>query len=220
MTPRLLAGVLLLGAAGCASDPEPATPPDRPATPTEAPAPEAEPDTTTAPDTASTARIPEVARPATRTDSFLVEGMPEPIDLRLVEVADVPLPFSTYLPEGWTDEVTASGEGTAVQFTMAEAASLSLFVPATATTEAEVVDLARAVADARGGAEAFDTDDPWVRAAFRFIGDTEVGTVRVGAHDGTFFSVTEAYPAEFGDGFAPRARLVLDHLRWADESGL
>lgn len=192
---RLLAFVLLLGASACASDPEPAMPPASTAAP-----------------------VPEADRPATRTDSFMVEGMAEPIDLRLVEVTDVPLPFSTYIPTDWEDEINASGEGTAVQFTMGEA-MMSLFVPAHATTEAEVTDLARAVADSRGGAEAYDAGAPW-RAAFSFAEGDAVGNVRVGEHDGTFFYVVEAHPIEYGDGFAPRVRLVLDNLRWADGSAL
>lgn len=202
---RLAGLCLLLGAAACAPDPEPAAPPGAPAL-------EAAPDTVEA-------GAPEAARPASVTDTLRVEGTPEPIDLRLVTYADVPLPFSTYLPEGWDDDVLGSGEGTAVRFTMGEA-SLSLFVPMHAATEADVTDLARAVADSRGGARPLEPPGAWARSAFAFAEGGRVGTVRVGAHGGTFFYVLEDYPVEYGDGFAPRARLVLDRLRWADGAGL
>jgi hypothetical protein len=160
-------------------------------------------------------------RPATTTATVRVEGMEEPISLRLARFPGVPLPFSTYLPEGWAAETASSGEGTAVRLTMGEPplqGFVSLFVPQGATAP-ETVALARSLAEGRGGAREPEGLPPWAEAGFAFASGAEVGTVWVGEHAGTPFYVLEAYPVEMGDGFAPRAALVLDRLRWLDTGG-
>jgi len=40
-----------------------------------------------------------------------------------------------------------------------------------------------------------------------------MGTVYIGESQGKAFRVTEHFPADFGDGFAPRASLILKHLQ-------
>lgn len=162
---------------------------------------------------------PTATRPETETATIQIEGMEEPIDLRLVTVGEVPLPFSTYIPADWTDQMLGSGEGTAVRMTMGEppyAGSVTIFVPSE-PNQGGVDALAEAVAESRGGAEPVEPGEPWVRTAYGF-GDPAVGgSVRVGEHDGTAFYVLTEYPIEMGDGFVPRAALVLDRLRWTDD---
>ena len=145
--------------------------------------------------------------------------MDEPIDLRLVTVEATPLPFSTYVPAGWTDEVLSSGEGTGARFVMGTPpleGAVHVFVPSEANQDA-ADELARVVAESHGGAEPLDDPEPWVRAGYRFGDPATGGSVRVGEHAGTTFYVLVQYPAEMADGFAPRAGLVLDRLRWADD---
>lgn len=157
-------------------------------------------------------------RPATATATINIEGMEEAIPLRLARFPDAPLPFSTYLPEGWDAETVASGEGTAVRLTMGEPpfqGLLTLFVPA-APNQGDVEGLARSLAESRGGARELEQLPAWASAGFSFQDGDEVGSVWTGEHAGTAFYILETYPIEMGDGFVPRASLVRDRLRWLD----
>ena len=163
------------------------------------------------------------ARPETDTATVSIEGMEESIDVRRVTIEDAPLPFSTYVPAGWSDETTGSGEGTAVRFATGEPdrqGAVTVFVPSPANRD-RIDELARAAAESGGVARPLEPVEPWVRSGYTFAGDAETGQVRVGEHAGVPFYVAERYPYELGDGFAPRAALVLERLRWADDgSGL
>ena len=159
------------------------------------------------------------SRPETATASIQIEGTEEAIDLRLVVVDDVPLPFSTYIPADWRDDVVGSGEGTAVRFTTGEPPDegvVTVFVPSE-PNRAGIEALARAVAESNGGAEPLAAPEPWVRAGYTFSDGARAGSVRVGERAGVPFYVLVQYPVEWGDRFAPRAALVLDRLRWADD---
>ena len=157
------------------------------------------------------------ARPATLRDTVRVEGVAQPVTLRLVTVEDVPLPFSTYVRDGWSHDVVSSGEGTAVQFTAGDGL-VSLFVPTEAGSEADVLPFAEAAAASRGAAEPLAVAGlpPWASAGYTFSGGDEAGRALVGQHGGTWFQVLVAYPIEIADGFVPGADVVLDRLRWTD----
>jgi hypothetical protein len=45
------------------------------------------------------------------------------------------------------------------------------------------------------------------------------GRACIGESNGRFFLVINAYPPEYGDGFAPRSELIREHVYWVD-SGL
>ena len=90
-----------------------------------------------------------------------------------------------------------------------------MFVPS-APNQDGVAGLARAAAESQGEAREIDAVEVGVSRAFAFSGPDGVGTVTVREHAGVPFYVLEAYPVELGDGFAPRAALVLDRLRWRD----
>ncbi len=159
-------------------------------------------------------------RPEAVRDTIQVEGMDQAVTLRLVSFPDVPLPFSTYVREGWRSGTVASGEGTAVRLTTGEPPRqglVSLFVPADAASEAEVAELAQASAESYGGARERDAAETWARRSWTFQDGDTVGSVRLGEHAGTFFYVLEAYPIDMGDGFAPAARVALDRLWWLDD---
>ena len=198
----LLALALLVG---CADGPDPAAgvPAERAAS-AGAAAPPLEPNAAPAP-----------ARPATAQESISIEGMEERIDLRLVTVDDVPLPFSTYVPADWSDETANSGEGAAVRFAMGEGV-VTVFMPSEPNRDG-IGEIARAVAESNGDARPLEPAQAWVRSGYTFGGNGQTGSVRVGEHAGLPFYVVEQYPYEMGDGFAPRAALVLNRLRWSDD---
>ena len=213
--PLLLVALAALTACARSPDPGPVPGPD-PAAASESPA-----DRPGTPLAVDRPREPLAAdRPETVQETISIEGVDEPITLRLATFPEAPLPFSTYVPDGWATDVVGSGEGTAVQLTSGEA-MLSLFVPTHTTSREGVVGIARAVAESRGGARPLAAVG-WGEGGFSFVGDPDgsgdaAGTVWVGEHAGTWFTVVETYPIEAADGFAPRARVVLDRLRWLDD---
>lgn len=194
-----LAAALAACADGPPAEPSPAV--DAPLGSAIAPPPDAEP--------------AQATRPETLRDTIQVEGTAEPVTLRLVTVEGVPLPFSTYVRDGWEHDVLASGEGTAVMFTAGDGL-VSVFVPAEAGAESDVLPLAEAVAASRGDARPLAALPAWAASGYAFASDTEAGRVLVGRHNETWFQVLVAYSIESADGFAPGADVVLDRLRWAD----
>ena len=190
----------------------------QPATTAATPAPEA--DSSPPADRAGAQRpIAPGSRPDSTTATIRIEGTDEPVDLRLVTVEDVPLPFSTYVPAGWTDDVLGSGEGTGARFAMGGSGAegvVTVFVPSE-PNRAGIEELARVVAESNGTARAMTDRPAWARAGYTFSGPAALGSVLVGEHAGVPFYILRTFPPDMGDGFAPRAALVLDRLRWADD---
>jgi hypothetical protein len=58
---------------------------------------------------------------------------------------------------------------------------------------------------------------PWAKERIDFEqnqGNKSImGTVYMGEHKGKAFRVTEHFPADYGDGFAPRASIILKELQ-------
>ncbi len=44
-----------------------------------------------------------------------------------------------------------------------------------------------------------------------------IGDVGLGERNGRWFHIVVQHPAEFSDGFAPRAQRILDEWRWQGE---
>ena len=193
-----LAAALALGACGTGEAPAPATPA------ASAPPPAAPP--------------PNATTDADGVDSVTVslEGMEEQIAVRAVRYPDLPAPFSTVVPAEWADEVSRDGDRTTVRFSTGgpPPATLSvLFVPS--GVEA-AIEAARATTLGTDDVRPLETAEPWVRFGRSFVAGGAAGSVRVGEHGGAAFVVRESVPFELGDGFYPRAALVLDRLRWLD----
>lgn len=200
----------LVLALGCA-EPEPPTPP-------------ASPDAPPGPADTAAAAVPvppaeSFALPATLTDTLVVEGDPQPVTLRLVRVDEGALPFATYIPEDLTPEAVASGEGQGHRFVMgnpadAHHASLRLFVPAEGRGLGDPEAYARSLAGEGVALEPMGDAAPWVEAGYRWHAAGRFGSVRAGTRNGRRFYVVEDVQEEMGDGFGPRAAMVLDHWLW------
>lgn len=191
-------------------------------------------------DTTATAAGAPASRPATRTDTLHIEGSAEPVTVTLFRPpAGFPLPFSTYVPPDMEAEVetaTAPQAGEAVRFLAAfggqrnDDAYVHLFVFPAGTVRRTAVAEARGYTASRGvpvsrGLERLDVTDaarrmPWALESYAFRyqdgGRWYLGSIGVGRHDGRFFQLIRHYPAEFGDGFGPRAGLIIRSWRWAD----
>jgi hypothetical protein len=172
-----------------------------------------------------------------RLDTLSIEGLAEPIALRLYRAPDgFPLRFAAYVP----GDLEAREEESAIRFTAhlggrtEPDAFLHVFVFPPGTDRRAAVASARGYKTGRGiavgqGLEpiADDLKPPnlqWAVRAFRFRyqsgGRWFGGVLGVGEHDGRFYQIVRHRPVEYGDGFAPRADLVLETWRWADGSPL
>ena len=201
---------------------------------------DADPDTPPAPAPDSTALEGPpsgAARPDSRTDTISIEGMAEPIELRLFRSpVDFPLPFTAYVPTAMRPEVEEAGARFVAAFggTVNTDAFVHLFVFPPGTDRQGAVDAARAYKTGPGvpvsqGLEpmAGETRTPpmdWAIEAYRFEyqsgGDWYGGTIGVGRHGDRFFQIIRHYPLEYVDGFPPRAGLILETWLWAAGSPL
>lgn len=176
--------------------------------------------------------------PATKEGTLSVEGAEERVALQqYASPESFALPFSTFIPDELTAEPLPSDEGDGVRFVARfggvrdENAKVQLVVHPAGTTEELAREVVRSVAESygpvRGSTEVEPTDRfPWAVAQFRFSGEgmgsnvPVVGAVGLGHHAGRWFHIVVQHPEEMGDGFPPRARIVLDQLRWADGTPL
>ena len=173
-------------------------------------------DTTAAPAQA----VPGAERPETRRDTIMLEGMPEPVTLRLFRTpGGFPLPFSTYFPEDMIAEVTPSGEEVRFVAAFGGQRNDSAFVAARVYPEGATEEEARARLRAALGGAVERASEPaygWGEEEYVRQGAGTVGRGVLGRHAGRLFHVVVRYPAEYGDGFGPRAGTILDEWRWGD----
>jgi hypothetical protein len=170
----------------------------------------------------------EPARASTVESFILVEGMREPMTYRLYRSPEsFPLGFETYLPADMAPGTVASGEAEAIRFVptfgdpLSEPGGLSITVPSGELSATEAQRLVREIAAGIGSVERVTGGGfTWALEEYRFRGETLVGSVALGRHEGRYFYVTAAYPAEMGDGFGPRAHRILGEWRWLNGSRL
>lgn len=178
-------------------------------------------------------------RPELLTDTLDIEGMPEPVELRLFEAPDgFPLPFSTY----HTTDMAASAdadEGTAhfvAEFggVRNEDAFVHVYVFPPETPWQEAVATARGYEAGRGipagrNVEpiAEGLDEPsleWAIESYRYRyqsgGQWYGGTVGVGMREARPFLILRHWPVEYVEGFNPRADFVTETWRWFDGTPL
>lgn len=196
----------------------------------------ADPDTDTGTDADARAGAD---RSDTRTDTVLIEGMAEPITLRLFRTpAGFPLPFSAYLPDDMAAAVDPD-ERTA-RFTAEfggarnDDAYMALVVFPAGTTRAEALAAARSYETGRGLPAGGDLDPVadtvvapdlvWASDGYRFRYESDderyAGSLGVGRRGDRFFMIVRHHPVEYGDGFGPRAHLITETWRWADGTPL
>jgi hypothetical protein len=172
------------------------------------------------------------ARPEQVTDTIRVEGMPEALRLVLLRSPDgFRPPFSTYVPADMRATVESTGDSAAVRVAaqfggIAEPnAYIHIRSYPPGQTLTQVQQNVRGFLRSREpwGDEAGPTDRPqWAQEAYAFSysgdrGVRYVGRAIIAHRNGRFFHVLTHYPAEFGDGFGPRAQAVLRHWRWEDD---
>lgn len=154
----------------------------------------------------------------TKQDTLKIEGMDRAVELQLYRSpADWPLRFYTYLPSGIEASRGSSGEGETLHFNMNEAV-LSLFVFPEGVTKSQAQPLAM---EALGTDAVQACDNNWGDWQWGCYYATDaperVARIYMGEQGGRFFYFLLRYPAEYGDGFAPRAALILENLKMGEE---
>lgn len=186
------------------------------------------------PSDTDTVRVDTSRRPAsaadtgavhTRQDTLIIEGEEEPVTLRRYEsAADFPLSFSTYYPEGMRAQRVRRGVGETVRFmkTMPgtpDPASVELHLYPAGTTVDEGRRLVRT--KAHGFGEVQEAHEySWSEAGYSFQGSQYMGHVALGEREGIVFYIMTSMPPEAGDGFSPRADVILEEWEWASGESL
>jgi hypothetical protein len=164
-------------------------------------------------------------QPATKTATIYIEGEKTPITLKLYE--DYKPLFTTYFPQqDFIAEGVSSGEGTGVKFIVNfdssknENAYIRVFFPNGVKTieqlEAFVNSKSGLIASNkwRVSSRSSNVSYPWAKEKIDFRqGQEIIGTIYLGEQNGKVFYVINHYPAEYADGFAPRADLILQNLK-------
>lgn len=138
------------------------------------------------------------ARPDSKRDSIQIEGNHEGFTASLVKPT-TDLAFSTYLPKDMIFESSSSGEGEGFFFYTNFAgrrndnAFMLVFILPQGSSQADAQRLADAFVSSRKKS-------------------TQVARVRLGSVQNRQFYVADTYPAEYGDGFGPRAAYI--HKQW------
>lgn len=180
--------------------------------------------------------LPE--RPAARTATLTIEGMAEPIELRLFRAPeDFALPFTAYVPADLSPEVE---DPSSIRF-VAEFggqrntdAFIHTFVFPPGTDRERAVNSAIAYKTGRGipvgqGLDPLERESTpphpeWALESFRFRyqsgGTWYAGVIGIGTHGDRYFQIVRHWPVEYGDGFPPRADLITETWIWEDGTGL
>ena len=156
------------------------------------------------------------ARPAEKIDSIQIEGTYERFNAKLVAATASPR-FSTYVPESMLYEPASSGEGDGHYFytnfggNRNDNAFLLVFVFPEGTTEAQAQQMVQAFKTSRNV-----TTTEGERFTFQRDGTRFHGGISLRDENGRYYYVAEQYPAEYGDGFGPRAEFIKKQWVWLD----
>lgn len=156
--------------------------------------------------------------PERKTETIFVEGEPQEITLELYQEDQIPV--VTYYPDNLSVNSACSHEGCGVFFELLEAQVHVFFPPADTTFE----ELEMGVTGDRGllasngwqpREYSASTSYPWERKTVQFYDDEKnlLGSVHLGESEGRVFRVTVVFPGDMGDGFAPRADMILKNLQ-------
>ncbi len=179
--------------------------------------------------TAQTTETPQASeKPSTKTDTISIEGEKTEVDLKLYDEASKV--FTTYFPESaFVPEVASSGEGTGTTFyyNVNGTKNQDVYVSVAFPTSAKDLEAVEKLVTGSGGLaetnqwkvveQSKEVPYSWAKEKIVFQksegSDNIVGEVYLGESEGKVFYVINHYPAEYGDGFAPRSNLILKNLQ-------
>ncbi|MDZ8053043.1 MAG: hypothetical protein RMX68_003155 [Aulosira sp. ZfuVER01] len=164
-------------------------------------------------------------RPATKTATISVEGEKVPVTLRLYD--QYSNLFTTYFPEkDFLAEGGSSGEGTGVRFiaNFGGNKNENAYVHVAFLNSIKTLDQLKSFVNGKNGLIASNkwrvvdrtkkVPYAWAKEKIVFSQSKNiVGNVYIGQQKGKVFYVITHYPVEYGDGFPPRADLILKNLQ-------
>lgn len=169
-------------------------------------------------------------KPSTKTDIISIEGEKTQVTLKLYDKASGV--FTTYYPEkDFIAQSRSLGEGIGTQFiyNVGGHQNQNVFVALFFPTKATTLEQLKQVAQQRGLIQPNQwqvvtqtTEVPYSWAKEKIVYKKRAsshnlgGEVYVGEANGKAFYVVTHYPAEYGDGFGPRANLILQNLQVND----
>lgn len=169
----------------------------------------------------------ESKRPSTKTDTLSIEGEKSQVTLKLYdELSQV---FTTYFPENdFVAESHRSGAdtGSIFYYNVDGTKNKEVYVSVSFPTWANNAEQLERLLTAKGGLiqrnqwqmenRTQDVPYSWAREkiVYKEPGSSQniVAEVYIGEDNGKPFYVITHYPAEYGDGFAPRADFILKNL--------
>jgi hypothetical protein len=181
---------------------------------------------------ADTASAVVAGRVASKQGKLSLEGAEQPLVLNLYDAVAAGLQsrFSTYMPADMlVDVAPASSSFSWVRFVAnfdgqrQDKAYVELrFLPRGVDAAAARASLVKALPPGTRlkPTAAAGRQFSWAKDEFSFSYASSagrmVGSTALGRHGSDYFQVTLHYPREYGGGFVPRARVILDEWRWAD----
>lgn len=161
-------------------------------------------------------------RPERLSAQVAVEGMPQVLPLYLYRPPQgFPLEFSTYRPAELQPVATPDARRLRLSAAFGGRANprAGLEIVALAGLDAGAARARVAALAARLDAAPVNPRQAWAVAEYR-LGGGRAGFLALAVHEGKWFYVLADYPAEFGDGMAPRIALILEHWRWSNGAPL
>lgn len=167
----------------------------------------------------------KINRPPTKTATITVEGEKIPVTLRLYDqFSDL---FTTYFPEkDFLAQGVSSGEGTGVRFiaNFGGSKNENAYVSVSFLNDFKTLGQVRTFINGKRGLIASNgwrvvsrtRNVPYSWAKEKIVfgkGKNMVGDIYLGQEKGKVFYVITHYPVEYGDGFPPRADLILRNLQ-------
>ncbi|MEW6496457.1 MAG: hypothetical protein AB1589_28625 [Cyanobacteriota bacterium] len=170
----------------------------------------------------------ESEKPSTKTDTISIEGEKSEVSLKLYD--EVSKVFTTYFPESaFVPEAASSGEGmgTTFYYNVNGTKNKDVYVSVSFPTSAKDLEEVEKLVTGNGGLvetnqwkvveQTKEVPYSWAKEKMIFQksegSDNIVGEVYLGESEGKAFYVINHYPAEYGDGFAPRSNLILKNLQ-------
>ncbi|MBE9049052.1 hypothetical protein IQ243_01235 [Nostocales cyanobacterium LEGE 11386] len=164
-------------------------------------------------------------KPDTKTATISIEGEDTPITLRFYkQYSSV---FTTYYPDAeFLSQGVSSGEGTGVKFIANFDGSKNedAYVNLSFLNSFNSLEQLRSFVNGESGpivsngwqvvSRTQKTPYPWAQEQIVFRkGQDITGVVYLGQQNGKVFYTVTHYPVEYGDGFSPRADLILKNLQ-------
>ncbi len=182
---------------------------------------------TPAPTAIQTSYNSKANKPATKTATISIEGEKTPITLKLYnQYSDL---FTTYFPDKeFIAEGSSSGEGTGVRFiaNFGGSKNENAYIHVAFLNDLKNLNQLRNFINGKNGLIASNgwravsrsqkVSYPWAKEKIVFSkGKDIVGDVYLGQQNGKVFYVILHFPVAYGDGFPPRADLILQNLEVA-----